>query len=256
MDSLHVGCGAVFKEALGFFDKWHELPRQELPGRKSQFGIWDAAGEWSWHSFEASCPVEDLLSRIIIGNWSTWPRRASLNVLLAGDSLDRNIVEFLCAVPESRRQGFRLRTLVHNLSQARECSNDRVRLINYKLFGLVEPSQIEVAKVQELREPHSQTLDALWRLSNLGQDVPDIHNFDAIIINSCLWDLSRPVTPSDPLAARFGLRYARRVREISSVMRDEYPAAMLYWRTCPSTSAPQVAAIADAPTRPHNCSKP
>ena len=147
------------------------------------------------------------------------------------------MIEFICALPESRKQGFQLHTIVHPLSQARECSNGRVRLINYKLFGLVEPSQLKLAERQELREPHNLTLDADWRLSKLlQQDVPDIHNFDAIIVNSCLWDLSHPVTTSDPLTMSFGIRYAQRVEQLSLMLRAQYPNAMLYWRTCPPTN--------------------
>ena len=232
--AMHHGmdCGAVFKGALGFFDKWHELPAYE----KANLSIWDAAGHWSWRTFEASCPVNDFLSSIIKGELSTWPR-PRLKVLLAGDSLDRHIIEFICALPESRKQGFQLHTLVHPLSQARECSHGHVRLISYKLFGLVEPSQVEMAEQQELREPHNLTLDADWRLSKLlQQDVPDIHNFEAIIVNSCLWDLSHPVTTSDPLTMSFGIRYAQRVEQLSLMLRAQYPNAMLHWRTCPPTN--------------------
>ena len=167
----------------------------------------------------------------------TWPLGRTLKVALVGDSLDRKIVQYICNLEDAKRHGFKETVLVHKRSQEYVCSNGRVRLVSYQLFGLVEPSQPEIAKIVERRGPKQLTWSSEHRLTRLLQkDVPDIHSFDAMTVHSCLWDLSQPVTTSDPLKVRYALQFAEKVRNLSFTLRDEYPTLLRYWRTCPPTN--------------------
>lgn len=227
-------CGLSLKRALGFFDKWHDVH----PPRPS---LWDPNASWVWHSFdEQSCPVNDFLSQALLSN------ETKMKILLIGDSMDRNIVFYFCDLPIAKTRGFKLT----QWSMMRfGCSNGIFQIVAYMIFGLHMPSQHHIAVKIETRNPRNSTWQTSWRLSKMLQiDVPDVHSFTAIMVQSCLWDLSRPVTSTDPLRANVALEYLSEVRRLSYSLQQLYPAPKRYWRTCPFTNYPDIVEVSKSPT--------
>ena len=121
--------GSTLQQALGFWD-----PRNALL-HTPNLSVWDPTDEWHWHPFRSGAPdcvVDDLLSQAMRA-----PGKAA-SIVLVGDSLDRSIVTYLCALPLAKSLGFRRRELVHK-GQALTCDNGRFSVTNFNLYGLVIP---------------------------------------------------------------------------------------------------------------------
>jgi hypothetical protein len=104
---------------------------------------------------------------------------------------------------------------------------------NFFIFGLVRPSQQHLAIAYEPRRPAHQTLDTSYRLQTLlQQDIADAAHLDAIVLSSCLWDLSYPVTNTSTVTDAFLLEYHAAIARHTRALRRLYPSAMLFWKTC------------------------
>jgi hypothetical protein len=172
-----------------------------------------------------------------------WFPNGKLDVLLLGDSLDQHMVVALCEA--GKRYGFRATgaALAEPGKKAgrgavfSSCGNGVFRLSAYRLFG-IHPTLVampDVAVKDDARGlKDAGVLLAARRLGELlPTDVPDFDKVQAMVLSSCLWDLSRPVTVSDPMPLESVLTYQQEVHRLVRLLKHRYPLKQLYLRTSP-----------------------
>ena len=219
-------CSRTYERAIGYWDKFNEVA-SSVPA------LWDRNRNWSWHTFDDRCPVDDLLSDAAnsLANAPSWFPAGGLRVLLIGDSLDKSIMTAFCELGEKRTA---VRWLVHEGSGAGICRGAALTLVNYRIFGLANYSQPYLLPRYETRRPKPRVWDTRYRLQRLlPRDVPNASSFDAIILHSSAWDLSRPLTTTDPATVATARAYHAAVRNVSHLMRRSYPRSRIFWRTSP-----------------------
>ena len=161
----------------------------------------------------------------------TWYPSPYLRVLFIGDSLDKHLMQGFCRLDKNRTK---IKWLVHKQSGTGICRGAALTVANYRIFGLARPSQQYLLPKYEKRQPISQTWDTYYRLSTmLKRDMPDATSFDAIVLHSGVWDLSRPTTTTDPVRLATVREYHAAVRNISQLMRRQFPRSKIFWRSGP-----------------------
>jgi hypothetical protein len=222
-------CSALYERCIGYWDKHHERTVDGAPP------LWDRNRSWSWQTYDDACPVADLLSASAgpLESAPKWfPRPGGLKVLFIGDSLDKHLMQKFC---ELDRRQLKLKWLVSNFSGAGTCTGGALVASNYRIFGLAAPSQLRLLPRYEKRQPSALHWDTRYRLEHLLlRDLPEAAlPLDAIVLHSGVWDLSRPLTSTDPVPLSTALAYHAAVRDISKLMRRLFPRTLLFWRTGP-----------------------
>lgn len=178
--------------------------------------------------------------RSISHKYTSLPEATS--ILLIGDSLDRNAVQFACehfGIHPHKYLNSSIPVMKYQFCVIPEMN---LTLANFMSFGVFDPPYWKFAYVDEKKKwdenvaknsySHIETDTKLFNAVNSDQD-PDL-----VVFQSYLWDLSREwllhdspkvFTPSE----EFFSDWISRVKLFITLLKERFPEAQIIWRTAP-----------------------